>query len=100
MGELKDLCTAKGLKVGGGKDEKVERLLQAARDEGEIDQVLLAMAHARRQEELGTFDKAVLKALCDRAGIDVLIKDVMVERIISSEFDAVPQPVAKKRARL
>lgn len=94
--ELKDLCTAKGLKIGGGKDEKVERLVQAARDQGEIDQVLLAMAHARRREELSKFDKVTLKSLCDKAGIDTIIKDVLVERVISSEFDTVPQPAAKK----
>lgn len=97
--ELKDLCVAKGLKIGGGKEEKVERLVEAAREAGEIDQVLLAMTHASRREELNKLDKVSLKALCDRAGLDTIIKEIMVERIISSEFDAVAQPAAKK-ARL
>jgi hypothetical protein len=92
--ELKELCSAKSLKLGGGKEERVERLLQAARDAGEIDQVLLAMAQAARREELNKFDKTSLKALCDKAGIDTIIKEVLVERVVAREFDV---PAAKKQ---
>merc|ERR1719163_657307 len=55
--ELKELCSVKGLKLGGGKEEKIERLVQEARDAGEIDQVLLAMTQAARREELSKYDK-------------------------------------------
>lgn len=91
--ELKEVCSAKNLKLGGGKEERVERLVQAARDAGEIDQVLLGMTQAARREELSSLDKASLKALCDKAGIDTIIKEVIVERVVASEFDA---PPAKK----
>merc|ERR1719436_608658 len=38
--ELKDMCTDKGLKPGLGKDECIERLIEEARRDGEIDKVL------------------------------------------------------------
>merc|ERR1712151_1037990 len=67
--ELKELCNEKGLKLGGGKNERVERLLTAAREAGEIDEVLVGMVRADRREELKKLDKVSLKMLCDKAGI-------------------------------
>merc|ERR1711953_649614 len=94
--ELKELCSAKGLKMGGGKDEKIERLAQAARNDGEIDQELLSMARASRRKELAAMEKSALKTLCDQAGIDLLMKDVMVERVMMNEFDMPLEHLDKK----
>merc|ERR1712232_475063 len=85
--ELKELCGSKGLKIGGGKVDKVERLLQTARDEGDIDVLLIENAYDKRQAELDALEKPVLKSLCDKAGVDTFIKDVAVQRIVASEFD-------------
>merc|ERR1712232_840557 len=91
--ELKELCNERGLKLGGGKNERVERLLTAAREAGEIDEVLVGMVRADRREELKKLDKVSLKMLCDNAGIDTIIKEVLVERVVACEFDV---PPAKK----
>merc|ERR1711988_1741178 len=50
--DLKDLCEAKGLKTGGSKPDKVERLLELAQKDGEIDKILATMARASRRNEL------------------------------------------------
>lgn len=91
--ELKELCNEKGLKSGGGKNERVERLLTAAREAGEIDEVLVGMVRADRREELRKLDKVSLKMFCDKAGIDTILKEVLVERVVACEFDV---PPAKK----
>jgi len=40
-----------------------------------------------RKDELLAMDKEALKALCDPAGIDVMVKDVVIERILSYESE-------------
>jgi len=46
-------------------------------------------------------DKEALKALCDPAGVDVLVKDVVVERILSweSENGRIEPPAKKARSK-
>merc|ERR1712224_1146539 len=47
--ELKELCINQGLKAGVGAEERVERLLEAAKEKGEIDKMLATVS---RQERL------------------------------------------------
>jgi hypothetical protein len=85
--ELKDMCAAKGLRLGRNGDERVATLLEAARADGEIDRLVTAAMRDARKDELLAMDKEALKALCDPAGIDVMVKDVVIERILSHESE-------------
>merc|ERR1712013_739970 len=47
--ELKDLCSEKGLQVGGSKEERIERLVEEAKKDGEIDKVVTASVREERK---------------------------------------------------
>jgi len=83
--ELKELCEKKGLKVGGGKDDRVERLVNHAKDSGEIDATIASLARDVRRAELAALDNAKLKQICDKFGVDPLVKEIMVDRIVVAE---------------
>eukprot|EP00930_Biecheleria_cincta_P086145 TRINITY_DN754_c1_g3_i1.p1 TRINITY_DN754_c1_g3~~TRINITY_DN754_c1_g3_i1.p1 ORF type:complete len:467 (-),score=181.40 TRINITY_DN754_c1_g3_i1:141-1541(-) len=85
--ELKDICVNKGLKVGGGKEDCVQRLLEEARRDGDVDKALAMLARANRREELLTMESADLKKLCDQASVDATVKEVMVERLLTHEAE-------------
>merc|ERR1711957_254 len=86
QGELKELCEKNGLKLGGSKDERVERILAHAQANGDIEALLLARERDERRSELGVMDKLMLKNLCEKFGVDPLVKEVMVERILGAEM--------------
>jgi len=102
--ELKDMCANKGLKVGVGKEDRVERLLEEAKRDGEVDKILANQARSNRREELLSIESAVLKKLCDQASVDALVKEVMVERLLANEAEhaengtstEIAEPAAKK----
>jgi|ERR1712232_873441 len=101
-GELKQLCADKDLKLGASKEERVERLLEAAKENGEFDEGVALMACEARRGELLVWDRPSLLKLCEQTGADPLVKEIMVERILSHEkgdaedFDDGPAP---KKAR-
>eukprot|EP00930_Biecheleria_cincta_P086143 TRINITY_DN754_c1_g1_i8.p1 TRINITY_DN754_c1_g1~~TRINITY_DN754_c1_g1_i8.p1 ORF type:complete len:502 (-),score=216.66 TRINITY_DN754_c1_g1_i8:79-1584(-) len=100
--ELKDMCVNKGLKAGVGKEDRVERLLEEAKKDGEVDKVLFDLSHSSRREELLAMDHVLLRKLCNKAGVDALVKEVMVERLLSHEAEQElaaadsMEPLAKK----
>jgi len=83
--ELKALCEEKGLKLGGTKEDKVERLLAKVKEDGEIDEAYNAVAREARRTELMSLDKAAVLGECAKLGVDPLVKEVMVERILVRE---------------
>merc|ERR1712178_198664 len=97
-GALKDMCSAKGLAVGGSKDDRIERLVEEAQEDGDIDKVVCMHLRNKRKQELLAMDKKDVVALCDKAGVDAALKDVMVERILAHEAeggDAIVLPNAE-----
>jgi len=84
---LKDLCSAKGLAVGGGKEDRIERLLDEAQKDGGLDQVVSMNIRNKRKEELLSMDKPTVVQLCEKTGVDPVVKDIMVERILSHESE-------------
>jgi len=94
--ELKEMCTAKGLKSGVGKDVHVERLLEEAKLSGlaDVEKVLAMHARNARKEELSAMDTPALLHLADKMSIDTLMKEVMVERVLAHEADVGPIVVA------
>merc|ERR1712113_290490 len=83
---LKHLCREKGLKVGGGKDDKVERLFEYAKETGAVDRAIIEMEKERRKEELAGMDKDALFALRKKLGADPVYKEVMIDHIITREY--------------
>merc|ERR1711871_296192 len=84
---LKDLCSAKGLAVGGGKDDRIERLVEEAKKDGELDKIVSANLRNKRKEELMSMEKPAVVQLCEKTGVDPAVKDIMVERILAQESE-------------
>eukprot|EP00931_Biecheleriopsis_adriatica_P052052 TRINITY_DN3024_c0_g1_i1.p2 TRINITY_DN3024_c0_g1~~TRINITY_DN3024_c0_g1_i1.p2 ORF type:complete len:224 (-),score=92.16 TRINITY_DN3024_c0_g1_i1:194-865(-) len=82
---LKDLCEEKGLKSGGSKGDKIDRILGDVVAKGEVDIILANMSRAARREELSSMTKDELQKMCQKSKIDPIVKEVMVERILVHE---------------
>merc|ERR1719343_1464329 len=92
--ELKDICAGKDLSASGTKEALLGRLLEALKTDGEVDQILSVQARATRREELQATGKDALLKRCTTLGINPLVKEVMVERVLSHEEEV--EPAAKK----
>jgi len=92
--ELKELCASKGLKSSSSKEDLVKRLVEMAKLDGSADQLVASMVCTARREALRALTTAALHALCRQRGVDALVKEVMVERILASELE---EPPAKRR---
>lgn len=84
---LKDLCGKQGLAVGGGKDDRIERLLEEAQKDGGLDNVVSMNIRNKRRQELMSMDKSDVVKLCDKTGVDPALKEVIVERILAHESE-------------
>eukprot|EP00928_Gymnodinium_smaydae_P053934 TRINITY_DN37809_c0_g1_i1.p1 TRINITY_DN37809_c0_g1~~TRINITY_DN37809_c0_g1_i1.p1 ORF type:complete len:502 (-),score=183.32 TRINITY_DN37809_c0_g1_i1:216-1721(-) len=85
--ELKGLCEAIGVKGVLTKQARVETLLKQWLAEGGVDKALAKKARDAREEQLAAMDKSALKKICDKMGVDALVMDVMVERVIKRESE-------------
>merc|ERR1712217_28768 len=85
MQALKELCETKGLKTGGTKPDKVDRLMADVTEKGEIDSILAAINRAERRDALSDMSKEDLVKVCNEAKIDPIVKEVMIERILVHE---------------
>merc|ERR1712146_819910 len=84
---LKDMCSAKGLLVGGGKEERIERIVEEAQKDGDLDKIVCRNLRNKRKEELMLLDKPVVAKLCEKVGVDPVVKDILVERILMQESE-------------
>merc|ERR1712048_578048 len=95
----KELCVSQGLKAGVGQEDRIERLVEKMHKDGDINKIVSRMDRDARTQELCKWDKPSLLNLCNKLAIDPLMKDVMVERIMSYEADVedgVMEPAEKK----
>lgn len=83
---LKSICGKKSLKLTGSKAELVKRLLGTWKEEGGVEEGLRLLARNSRRSQLASLDKKALFSLCDKRRIDALVKEVMVERLLSYEI--------------
>merc|ERR1711972_725196 len=86
-GELKALLVAKGLKAGVGKAERAQRLAEEAQNGGSIAKKVSQLTRVERKQELLKMEKTAVLDLCHELEIEPLMKDVMVQRIMSYETD-------------
>lgn len=86
---LKELCASKGLPVGGGKEERIERLVEEMQtaQQDELDKVVSRNLRNKRKEELMSMDKPAILKICEEKAVDPLVGDILVERIMSCETD-------------
>lgn len=96
---LKALCLQKGLKAGVTKEDRIERLLEEARNDGSVDRIASAMIRNLRKQELVSMSKAALLELCDETGVDPLVQEIMVERLLSHEQEEDTVEPASKKSR-
>merc|ERR1712187_608594 len=96
---LKQLLAAKGLKTGNGKCEGAQKLAEEAQKDGTITKKISQMTRLERKTQLLAMHKEAVLDLCNELEIDPLLKDVMVQRIISHETDVADgfvEPETKK----
>merc|ERR1712050_37135 len=96
--ELKEMCASKGLKVGVGKEERVANLINEAREDNEVHEILEKMAREARKEALLALEKPALLKLCEENGVDPYVPKVMVELLMEHEIEAgeFKEPFTKK----
>jgi len=90
LAKLKTLCTDKGLPVGGDKEEKVDRILEESLKNLEFDKAVSMNIRNKRKDELMSMDKPAVLKLCEEEGVDPLVKDIIIERIMTHESEAGP----------
>jgi len=86
--EIKQVLTNYGLKLGGSKDEKVDRIVERLREDGQVETALAALAREARKQQLLSMDAMALVELCTKAkGLfeDRLVKEILVDRLVASE---------------
>jgi len=82
--ELKEMCASKGLKAGSSKEDRVERLLELASSEGDLDEAIQEHCIADRKSEMLAMDQCHLEKLCTQYGVNPFVKEVLVERLLAS----------------
>merc|ERR1719343_877162 len=85
VGELAERCKAIGLTGKMTKEYRVQQLLAKWQQDDGISKGLAAMAVQEREAELAAMENSGLIELCDKAGVDPLLKEVMVDRLIKHE---------------
>jgi len=102
--ELKEVCAAKGLKLGTAKQDRIETLLENARTDGEVDKILANAAKSARKDELLAMDAAAVLEVCQSHDIDPMVKELAVERLMAHEDEhgrvVVEEPPAKKARKV
>merc|ERR1712048_1168419 len=83
--ELKRLCTEKEIKGTLSKVERVETLLKIWVDDDGISKAQIQQAREERAAELNAMDKQDLRKICEKSGIEVFLRDVMVDRVVNYE---------------
>jgi len=84
---LKEMCAAKGLALGGDKDDKIERIVEEAQKDGDLDKLVCRDLRSKRKQELMAMDKAAVVKLCEKFCVEPAVKEIMVERIMSHESE-------------
>merc|ERR1719394_723226 len=85
LGELAERCKAAGITGRLTKESRVQQLLAKWQQDDGISKGLAAMAVQERQAELAGMENSGLIELCDKAGVDPLLKEVMVDRLVKHE---------------
>jgi len=87
MPELKKLCDNANIKGVLSKTVRIEQLLRLWCEDDGINKALAKLAYQARKDQLFSMDNDALKVLCEGAGIDTCVKEVMVDRLVQKEAE-------------
>jgi hypothetical protein len=87
VSELRGLCIAGGVKSVMTKQARVELLMKQWQDDDGVDKAVAKKARDAREVALQALDEAGLRKLCNTLGVDPLVKEVMVERVVKRECE-------------
>merc|ERR1712032_1063674 len=73
--ELKDLCTNKGIKPGTAREDRVERLLESAMSDGDLEKMIVTLKQSERHAELFGLDNDAISQVCEKASVNPFVKD-------------------------
>lgn len=101
---LKEQCLAVGITGNLSKTERTQRLLAHWQDNDGVNKALAQIRCNKREAELTELEEDALCSLCEEAEIDMLVKEVMIDRILRKEthlgnFDppVLPQAAVEKK---
>merc|ERR1712187_855487 len=87
MAELAKLCENVGVKGVRAKPDRIQHLLVHWQKNDGVDKALAQVAIEERKVELGEMDNTSLRKLCEKAGVDPFVKEVLVDRISKKEHE-------------
>lgn len=86
--ELKQECASLGITGQLSKPARIEMIIKQWQEEEGVDKALAKIALDKRESELTAMEKPVLSGLCEAAGIDPFVKELIVERVVRVEHKA------------
>merc|ERR1740129_1818125 len=95
--ELKELCASRSLKLGVGKQDREETLLEDARTNGEVDKLVASAAQEAKKKDLLTMELSAVLEVCEKIGVDPMVKEVAIEQLLAYENEHGTTEVEEKR---
>lgn len=86
--ELKQECSSRGITGQLSKPVRIEMLIKQWQEDDGVDKALTKIALDQREHELTAMEKPVLSSLCEAAGIDPFVKELIVDRVVRVENKA------------
>jgi len=80
--ELNQECASLGITGRLTKQARIEMVIKQWQEDDGVDKALAKKAHERRESELSAMDKPTLSGLCEAAGIDPFVKELVVDRVV------------------
>merc|ERR1719401_992940 len=88
VSEICKTCASMGIEGARTKEERIARILTQFVKEGGVEKALARKAQEKRREDLSSMETPGLCDLCDRAGVDPYVAEVLAGRIIKLEAEA------------
>jgi len=85
--KLKDRCLSAAILGNITKQERIKKLILQWQEQGGVEKALEQKNCDKRETELEKMDMTALHKLCRKVGIDSLVKEVMVERLLVKEVE-------------
>merc|ERR1712032_945628 len=95
--DLKELCASRSLKLGVSKHDRVETLLEDAKTNGEVDNMVASAAREARKKELLALELSAVLEVCENMGVDPMVKEVAIEHLLAYEAEHGPTELDEKR---
>ena len=64
------MCISRGLLFGGTKPERIQRLIESMKKDGEMDKIREEVTREQRRDELAAMSTEALQTLCTQKGLE------------------------------